>query len=220
METVTQSIPKFGVTEKGWETNKELYVLGFVTDNRGLEDRSQKFIGAYNETLPAISPALEGTALAQRVHVSASNVFRRVRADQPVSLSGSGIILYPNLDPKGHLAAHLLVVEHDEGVRSLGRMLESLVNDSDLNAAAAALGNAVKIAPFSGLMNKIGTIVPNLLKNNRDDPLFQHLHSGFDFDNYGLSAEEFGVEDFPIGNDRAFGTLRVRVRPSPDTQPA
>ena len=135
----------------------------------GIENRSPEFIAAHNKALPDIRPdikeALVETQFAQRVHVSAFNVLRRVRSDQPVTLSGSGIGL-------------------------------------------------------SRLMNGIGTIVPKLLKGNEDNPSLQHLHSGFDFDNYGLSAEEFGVEDFPIGNDRAFGTLRVRVRPSPDTQPA
>ena len=225
MATVTLSIPKLGVTEKGWESSKEIYVLGFVTDGRGAEDRSQQFIAAHNETLPDIRPEFARNGVGRYLHVSASNIFRRIRADQPLSLSGSGIVLYPNLDPKGFLAAHLFVVEHDGGVRRagewLGKLLDRLAEDSGIGSVLKLIPGVIDNAiPFAGLMKAVGQVVPELLKDNKDDPLCQHLHAGFDFDNYGLTEDDSGVEDFPIGNDRAFGTLRVRVRRSQAKDPA
>ena len=221
MPTVTLSIPKLGVTDKGWERNKEIYVLGFVIDGQETAQRGSERIAAYNETLPQIRKGLAKTNLGRVAFIAASNVFRRIRADQPVSLSGSGIILYPNLDPKGFLAAHFMVVESDHEKRALGKLLGDLVGpDSAIEKAAGellpALGGPHISLPLGGVLRSLVEVVPSVLKENDDNPLFEHDHSGFDFDCYGLSRgpnpdESTMVEDFQIGNDRAFATLRVRV---------
>lgn len=113
MPKVTVSIPKLGVHPGGIEKNKEIYVIGLAADMRGAENREQAFIAAANETLPNIMPDIATLDAMNWVVASVSNVFERIRHDQPPSLSGSGIILYPNLNPKGMLALHLVIVESD-----------------------------------------------------------------------------------------------------------
>jgi len=54
--------------------------------------------------------------------------------------------------------------------------------------------------------------IPAVLKKNRDDLLFAHSHSGFDFDDYGLNPGETQSE-YAVGNDRCACRLRVRVNP-------
>jgi hypothetical protein len=58
-------------------------------------------------------------------------------------------------------------------------------------------------------MNALVSGLPQLLKKNKDDFLFAHSHSGFDFDNYGV--DNGSKADFDLENDRVFCTLRVRV---------
>ena len=128
-------------------------------------------------------------------------------------LSGSGILLYPNLDPGGLLANHFLIVESDEGKRRLGKILDDLVKDDVVNLAIGALIDAAAVTQplLGGLMKALVSQVPGILKKNKDDILFAHNHSGFDFDDYGLRPNE-NPSDFEVGNDRAFCTLRVRTR--------
>lgn len=51
-------------------------------------------------------------------------MFERIRADQPPSLSGDGIVLYPPADPHGMHALHFAIVESDRGTRRAGKVLE------------------------------------------------------------------------------------------------
>lgn len=214
MAKVVLSIPRLGVTSKGWEQSKEIYVVSFASDLAAATDEPKQpgVIAAYNETLPLVAPELMGSALMRYVVMTVSNVFPRIRIDQPVSLSGSGILLYPNLDPNGLLASHFLVVESDEGKRRLGSILEGILADDAVGAAIQALISAGVSQPLlAGLMRALTSQVPRILKKNRDDVLFAHSHSGFDFDDYGLRGPEENPSDFELGNDRAFCTLRVRV---------
>ena len=213
MSTVVVSIPKLGVHPGGFEKNKEIYVIGLAADQRGKENREQKFIAAQNETLPNVVPELAELDAINWVVVSVSNIFDRIRPDQPASLTGGGIILYPNLDPKGMLALHLVIVESDQGHRNLGKVLGGILDDAAVKGVIESLSAAVATPLVGQLMNVMIQKIPGVLKNNKDDALFSHNHSGFDFDDYGLdpSAGVHRISDFEIGNDRAFCTLRVRV---------
>lgn len=63
-------------------------------------------------------------------------------------------------------------------------------------------------ASVSLLMRTVTGVVPEMLKDNKDDVLFSHNHSGFEWDDYGLEGEP--SRNFEVGNDRAYCTLRVR----------
>lgn len=213
MSKVVLSIPKLGVTERGWEHDKEIYVISFTSDLAKVSDAPKlpDVIAAYNETLPTLSPALMKSAIMQYVVMAVSNVFPRIRADQPVSLGGSGILLYPHLDPKGLLACHFMIVESDDATRRLGKVLQGIMSNKGISDAVGALIAAGITQPLlAGLMRSILTEVPAILQKNKDDLLFAHSFSGFDFDDYGLRAGE-NPSDYDLGNDRAFCTMRVRV---------
>ena len=57
-------------------------------------------------------------------------------------------------------------------------------------------------------MRAVTGVLPEILKGNKDDVLFSHNHSGFEWDDYGLEGDK--SKDFEVGNDRAYCTLRVR----------
>lgn len=213
MPKVMVSMPRLTVTERGWEHNKEIYVIALATDLRGADPaRKDVPVAAYNETLANVAPEVQEAAVLQYVIVSVSNVFHRVRPEQPLSLSGSGIILYPNLDPKGMLALHLAVVESDTKKRNLGKTLSAILEDDAVASAARALASAVTQPLLAQLLSTMIARVPRVLGRNRDDILFTHNHSGFDFDDYGVDPGAKQT-DFVIGNDMAEGALRVRLNP-------
>lgn len=221
MSKVVLSIPRLGVTYNGLEKNKELYVLSFAVDGNPVADQAatmKHLIGANNETLPDLAPALSNLAALRWVLVSASNMFERVSMSQPVSLSGSGILLYPNLDPKGLLACHFVVVESESKTRHLGKVLEEVLGDDSVKAAVDVLANAaaaaaggVPGAAAAAVMRALVSVLPKVLQKKRDRIWFTHDHSGFDFDAYGLPAGSEGSHDFDLTNDRVELTLRLRV---------
>ena len=133
--------------------------------------------------------------------------FHWVRPDQPPSLSGSGIVLYPNLDPKGFLALHLSIVESDAGARRAGKALEGILGHDEVKGAVEGITEASE-ASVGLLMRTVASVIPEMLKGNKDDVLFSHNHSGFEWDDYGLEGEP--SRNFEVGNDRAYCTLRVR----------
>lgn len=146
------------------------------------------------------------------VLVSASNMFERVSVSQPVSLSGSGILLYPNLDPKGLLACHFVVVESESKTRHLGKVLEEVLGDDSVKAAVDVLANAaaaaaggVPGAAAAAVMRALVSVLPKVLQKKRDRIWFTHDHSGFDFDAYGLPADVVGpppvLRDPRVGGD-------------------
>ncbi len=212
---VVLCIPELGVRAGGWERNKEIYVISFATDLGAVGNgpKMPDAIAAYNETLVNATPNVMGADMMRYVVVAVSNVFPRVRADQPVSLSGSGIILYPDLDPNGVLASHFVIVESDEGTRNLGKLLDQVSSDQAVTKAVAALIAAASPTQplLAALMNALVSQTPKILKKNKDDLLFAHSHSGFVFDNYGCRPGE-SASSYQLGNDRAFCTLRVLVR--------
>lgn len=217
MPKVVVSIPELGVTRKGIETEKEIYVIALVADLRDSGSREQTFTAAYNETLPNIMPELAGMDALNWVLVSVSNTFERIRDDQPLSLSGSGIVLYPNLDPNGMLALHLVIVESDRGRRNLGKVLSGILDSKEIKNVVTLLSAGVSQVLIGQLMNTLISAIPGVLKKNKDDALFSHNHSGFDFDDYGVLPTTGGpkISNFKIGNDRAYCTLRVRVNEQP-----
>lgn len=201
------TMPGLGVTAKGWERGKEIYVLGLAADLNPEAKRGVESVGAVNETLAAIRPDLQNAAALKWMVASVSNVFHRVRPDQPPSLSGSGIVLYPNLDPNGLLALHLSIVESDAGTRRSGRALEGILGHDEVKSAVEGMTEAGEPG-VSLLMRAVTRVIPETLKGNGDDLLFSHSHSGFDWDDYGLEGRT--SRDFELGNDRAYCTLRVR----------
>lgn len=208
MTRIAITIPSLGVTAKGLEKSKEIYVLGLAADlNPETRGEGGECVGALNQTLAAIMPNGRSLGGLEWIVASVSNVFHRVRPDQPASLSGSGIVLYPNLDPKGFLAVHLSIVESDAGVRRSGEALERILGHDEVEGAAK---NATKASEtgVALLMRTVTGVIPGVLKDNEDDVLFSHNHSGFEWDDYGL--EGAASRDFVVGNDRAFCTLRVR----------
>ena len=202
------TMPSLGVTAKGWEKNKEINVIGLAAD-LNLEARSggDECVGALNETLAAILPDRQGLGVLKWILASASNVFHRVRPDQPPSLSGSGIVLYPNLAPEGFLALHVSIVESDAGARRAGETLKGILGDDEVVSLAEEMTKPDKVGVAS-LMRAVTGVLPEILKGNKDDVLFSHNHSGFEWDDYGLEGDK--SKDFEVGNDRAYCTLRVR----------
>lgn len=212
---VVLCMPELGVRPGGWERNKEIYVMSFVSDISpiGHGVKMPDVIAAYNETLTNVAPGIMQAALVRCLFLSVSNIFPRVRPDQPVSLSGSGIILYPDLDPNGLLASHFLIVESDEGTRNLGKVLDNVVSDPNIKTVIDAMISAATPSQplIAAVMRVLVEQVPKILKKNKDDVLFAHSHSGFLFDNYGCRPGEL-VSSYQLGNDRAFCTLRVQTR--------
>ena len=201
------TMPSLGVTAKGLEKNKEIYVLGLAADlNPEARSGGDECVGALNETLAAIVPNRQGLGVLKWIVASASNVFHWVRPDQPPSLSGSGIVLYPNLAPEGFLALHVSIVESDAGARRAGAALEGILGHDAVKGAAEGMTEAGESVAL--LMRAVTGVVPEILKGNKDDVLFSHNHSGFEWDDYGLEGEK--SKDFEVGNDRAYCILRVR----------
>jgi hypothetical protein len=211
MPNVVVSIPELGLRGKSLERNREIYVVSFAVDSRGADrQRNEVPIAAHNETLANAVPGLQNRAALQYVLCMVSNTFQRVRKNQPVSLSGSGILLYPNLDPMGLLALHVVVIECDQKTRNLGKGLEGLLVSKSVGDVVARLAVKVTQPLLAGLMNALIDQVPKFLARNKDDILFTHNHSGFDFDRYGLVGDD-PVCDFALRNDKVACTLRVRV---------
>lgn len=210
---VYATLPKVHVTEKGWEKNKEIYIISLASDLHGESNHRPAIVGASNEMLTNISPGIESAM--KFFAVSVSNVFERIRPDQPLSLSGDGIVLYPPADPKGMLALHFTIVESDQGARNVGKLLEEIFGDSfvktllsEITKLTVASGN-IPATLLTSLFGAVTTIIPVVLKNNKDDIMFSHSHSGVDFNGYGGSRDG---ESYPVRNDLAGATLKVWVR--------
>ncbi len=103
----------------------------------------------------------------------------------------------------------IVVVESDAGTRDVGNILDRLLEDPAVKSLVAALAATVTQPLLAELMNTLIGLIPKVLKKNRDDVLFAHNHSGFDFDDYGI-APGSSVQDFRVGNDRVRCVLRVR----------
>src|SRR5262245_42662030 len=102
--------------------DREVYVISLASDLRGESNHRPPAVGASNQTLDGLSPDVE--AAMKFMVVSVSNIFQLIDKDQPVSLSGDGIVLYPPADPQGMLALHFAVVESDQKARNFGAFLK------------------------------------------------------------------------------------------------
>ncbi len=117
--------------------------------------------------------------------------------DNPVSLSGSGLVLYPNLNPNGYLMVHVFVIESDDGARSIGAVMQEMagkVSDGALESIATTGKEAFSV------VTEATNLLSLILKANKDDALLEHTHSGFYFNGYGA------------GNETVFATKNDKVR--------
>jgi len=219
MSKVVLSIPEVGVTKAGFlgEGKREIYVMAFTCDlwppdadnNGNPRPKGNNTIAAYNETLPNLEPEAMALSALRYTYVAVSNVFPRIKRDQPVSLTGSGTLLYPNMDPKGMMHSYIAVIESDKNGRDVGGMLETLFKDKEVKGVLDQLVKAgISSKMYAQLLNAIIGKLPGILKKDKDDLLLAHQHSGFDFDNYGCTTGTNST-DFEVKNDRAYFSLRV-----------
>jgi len=201
-------LPSLSLTSA--KLDREIYVVSLASDLRGQSNHRPEAVGASNETLKSISPEIE--AAMKFAVVAVSNIFHHIDKNQPVSLSGDGIVLYPPADPEGMLALHFAVVESDKGSRDIGQILRGIFSDSDVKGLLkkmATITATVKSIPESLLTSFMGAAVNSLttfLENNKDDVLFSHNHSGRAISRYNGSADG---KDFTVGNKKVSATLRV-----------
>jgi hypothetical protein len=181
---VFASMPRLESLKGG---NKELYVISIATDLRGVSEEYDRTVSANNQPLDRLVPANANKSLLKYYVMAISNVYERIRPGNPVSMIGDGIILYPELDPKGLLGLDIFVVESDAGHRSAGKLLEGLLGDKTIKKGVDSLiaAGAAMTAPLVGdVANAIVSAVPTILKNNHDDLLFSIAYSGRASRNY------------------------------------
>lgn len=209
MSKLVVSIPNFGLSAKA-DDSRQLYVLAFVSDLNIAKNHDAEIIGAANKNLATLAPELAGSDGMKFLLASVSNIFQVSRSFPKASLSGSGIMLYPNLDPKGFFALQMFVIESDDNHRKFGEKLAMILGNSEVKAAIDLLKTNISNPLIGGLMSAVSSVVPSLFKDSSDDLLMAHAHSGFDFDNYGV-PEDKKSEDFIFASKLVEGTLRVRV---------
>ena len=97
----------------------------------------------------------------------------------------------------------------------MGKLLEGIFADtsvkkllSEIAELTAAMGN-IPAPLLASLFGAVTSVVPAVLKANKDDLLFSHSHSGVDFNGYGGSRDG---ETYEVGNDRAGATLKIWAR--------
>ena len=213
---VAVSIPHLVVT-KGREKKKEIYVTGAVAQQRAWDGsgpgggllchhRPLKVGGSNGENGPAGS---ESPSRKTGRAVFCSEIFHRVRSDEPLSLSGSGILIYPPADPGAYFGLYLAVMESDEGTRDAAKFVADTVEKIEAHDGLKAVLDDAAMAPLGGLARVIAAV----MKANRDDYLLTHYHSGFSEDCFGLPADSAPpVHDFKLRNDRVSLTLRMCVQ--------
>jgi len=213
---VAVSIPRLEVTG-GREKTKEIYITGAVTQGNdwdsSLPDGSLLCRHTALRVKPSSGngnePESDSPAEATRGTVFCSEIFHRVRVDQPLSLSGSGILVYPPADPGHYLGLYLAVMESDEGARSAAEILKGITEKVEGDEGLKTVLGTEAVAPLGGLAR----VIAGVMAANKDDCLLSHYHSGFLEDDYGVPASsvEHHVYDFTAKNDRVSLTLRVRL---------
>ncbi len=193
--------------------NKELYVITLSTDSRGSENREQDIVSAHNEQITRIAPEIIKLDAMKWMIASVSNIFERVKPGSPALILGDGIILYPEIDPKGLLGMHVAIMESDSGHRELGKRLQSVFESKGVTDTVKALSkSAVPSAELIGDLMR--TVTSAFLENNKDDVLLTFGYSGRESTNYGIGIEmdpSKPVKDFPFRNDLVSGNLRVMI---------
>lgn len=211
MPKLVVSIPKLGLSPTA-DDARELYVLAFASDSNIKENHEAEIVGGSNLSLETMVPGIAGNDAMNYMLASVSNIFPVTRSFPLASLTGSGIILYPNVDPKGFFALQFFVIESDDNHRRFGEKLEMVLKDENVASAVDKLKKNVANPLIGGLMGAVGSVVPKIFKGSGDDHLMSHAHSGFDFDNYGIPDDK-NVHDFEFKSNLVEGVLRVRVNP-------
>lgn len=209
MSKLVVSIPKLGLAPKA-DDARQLYVLAFASDLNIKENKETDVIGGANKNLSAMVPDLASKDAMNFLLASVSNIFPVTRSFPRASLSGSGIMIYPNLDPKGFFALQFFVIESDDNHRRFGEKLKKVLSNDAVKGAVDKLKASITNPLIGSLMGAVASVVPDLFSGSGDDLLMSHAHSGFDFDNYGLPDEQ-KMADFPFASKIVEGTLRIRV---------
>lgn len=209
MPKLVVSVPKLGLSARARDS-RQLYVLAFASDLNIRKNSDAQIIGGANKDLSSMLPEDSENDALDFMLASVSNIFPVSRSFPQASLSGSGIMLYPNLDPKGFFALQLFVIEDDSNHRRFGERLEKVLEDDGVKSAVDRLKAGVSNPLIGNLMGAVSSAVPKFFKGSKDDLLMSHAHSGFDFDNYGLD-EGLKVQDFPLASKNVEGALRIRI---------
>ncbi|HNU06438.1 MAG TPA: hypothetical protein PKO33_01650 [Pyrinomonadaceae bacterium] len=175
---VFASMPRLESLKGG---NKELYVVSIATDLRGAEEDFDRTVSANNQPLDRIVPETADKSLLKYYVMAISNIYEKIKPGHPVSMIGDGIVLYPELDPKGLLGLDIFVVESDAGHRSAGKLFEGLLGDKTVKQGVDSLiaAGAKLTAPLVGdVANAVVSVIPAILKKNHDDLLFSIAYSG------------------------------------------
>ena len=155
------------------EKEKEIYAVALYTD--GSEDRT-----------PTECQDRQGLLLnCGAFTMVASPVYKNITVGSPVSLSGSGIILYPNRAPNGYLMVHVFVIESDKGAERIVELIEKVAS------GVSGLGEAGSLSagPTLGAIGAAAHVVLEGVKGFvKDDALLEHTHSGFDYNAYGTTS--------------------------------
>ncbi len=209
MSKLVVSIPKMGMSEKA-DDSRQLYVMAFACDLNIKENKEADIIGGANKNLPELVSSAASKDALNFALASVSNIFPVTKSFRFASLGGSGIMIYPNLDPKGFFALQLFFIESDDNHRRLGEKLEKVFATESVKTAVGKLKQAVTNPLIGSLMGALTDVVPQFFKGSGDDLLLSHSYSGFDFDDYGTTG--VGITDIPIVNKIIDATLRIRVR--------
>ena len=209
MAKLVVSIPELGLSPTA-DDSRQLYVLAFASDLNIKENKEADVIGAGNKNLSAMIPDLANKDAMSFLLASVSNIFPVSRSFPRASLSGSGVMIYPNLDPKGFFALQLFVIESDDNHRRFGEKLKKVLNNKKVKGTVEKLKTAVSNPLVGSLMGAVSDAVPAFFSDSGDDLLLSHAHSGFDFDNYGIPYEQ-RVAEFSFVNKIVAGKLRVRI---------
>lgn len=209
MPKLVVSIPKLGLPAKAHDA-RQLYVLSFASDMNIKQNSDVEIVGGANKDFSSMLPANSDKDTLKFMIASVSNIFPVTKSFPQASLSGSGIMIYPNLDPGGFFALQMFVIESDDNHKRFGTKLEKVLADDGVKDVVGKLKGAITNPLIGSLMGAVSSVVPKLFKDSSDDLLMAHAHSGFDFDNYGLpEGEKF--HDFPFFSKHAEGLLRVRI---------
>ena len=185
---------------RDWKSN-EVYVQSTVYDGRKTDWSGESEDNS--RVTDKTADQIEGSGVPGQRKIF-YNVFKRIGKESSgegkdygqLSLSGDGIVLYPAEVPNGILSVHVNVIEQDieEGkkrrspqiLEDLGKTIEKLKNFS--------IGEPL----LSSVLQLFG----------KDDILFAHTHSGFDYNDYGTKG---GYSKFSICNDKVYAILTVNA---------
>ena len=164
---VSASLETVQVKELNDPGRNEIYVVAMAADNMAMERREDN--------------ATDVSAGQFRWVSSLSVVFKGIKNNEEISLSGDGIILYPNRNPKGALGICFSIVEQDKRQGSNLKAAQFLENIGE------SLTNNINVDVSNLLISATESIIRYYKK---DDILFTHCHSGFSHNSYGIEGSE------------------------------